>query len=1009
VSSDGERDRWQEICRHFDEAVARHGAERASYLEGIPQEFRTEVAELLDSYAGAAEILEPPTEILGLESPAAEPTLGRVGNYELLELLGRGGMGAVYLARRADDVYQKVVAIKILQRGLESSEGLARFRSERQILAGLEHPNIARLFDGGNTEDGRPFLVMERIEGIAIDRFADLKRLTVDERLDLFCKVAGAVQFAHQSLVIHRDLKPANILITGEGEPKLLDFGIAKILGPNSGPALTVDRAPLTPSYASPEQLLGSERVTTASDVYSLGVVLYELLTGIRPFARPAETSAGLTLADDRLPARPSSAVGTTTRPSADSIAADRRTEPAGLRKALRGDLDTILLKALHPEVGRRYGSVRELTEDIERHRAGLPVQARPDTWGYRATKFVRRHRVVLGLATAALAVLIGFLVTLLVQREQILRQRNRAEKATEFMVDLFGLADPSKSRGATITVREVLDRGAEEVRRELSSAPDVQAALMVSMARSYLNLGSHTTAKPLAEEALALETRTGNPVGESAALDLLGEIALRDGDYDASRKLLTEAARLRERLLGEDASETIETLTRLSSLEQLAGNLDESAAFARRAAALARSARLDERLSVALRRLARAISQQGALVEAESHLREALEVERRLHGSYHPENLGVANDLAVLLETQGKLAEARTLLQKSVEEAAVVFGHEPNPYQAIALGNYARIMATLGDNQRADELGEESLAMLRRIYGPEHPRVATGWAALGELALLGGDLAKAETAYRTALEQYDRLGEASTQIAAVTESNLARVLFLRGAVDESEALYRQAIGHQRASFQGRHPDLAATLTNLGDLLLTKSDLEAAASVVVEALEMARATLPADSPRLADPLRVAATLARAQGEVDRAADLFAESLVLNEKAFGRDHPDVARARVNLADLEIKREQPARAEELLRLALPVLEGAAASPDDAWTLAAKRLLGLALVDLGRFAAAEEQLAEVYRRSVEADGKSSPRAHQGADNLARLYRAWNRPADAETWRARAAAKPE
>lgn len=1009
MSSDGGRDRWQEICRHFDEAVARHGAERASYLEGVPAELRTEVAELLDSYAGAAEILEPPTEILGLESPCAESALGRVGNYELLELLGRGGMGAVYLARRADDVYQKVVAIKILQRGLESSEGLARFRAERQILAGLEHPNIARLFDGGNTDDGRPFLVMERIEGIAIDRYADLKRLTVDERLDLFCKVAGAVQFAHQSLVIHRDLKPANILITAEGEPKLLDFGIAKILGPNSGPALTVDRAPLTPSYASPEQLLGSERVTTASDVYSLGVVLYELLTGIRPFARPAETSAGLTLADDRLPARPSSAVGTTTRPSADSIAADRRTEPANLRKALRGDLDTILLKALHPEVGRRYGSVRELTDDIERHRAGLPVQARPDTWGYRATKFVRRHRVVLGLATAALAVLIGFLGTLLVQREQILRQRNRAEKATEFMVDLFGLADPSKSRGATITVREVLDRGAEEVRRELSSAPDVQAALMVSMARSYLNLGSHTKAKPLAEEALALERRIGNQRGEASALDLLGEIAKEDGDYERSLNLLSSALEIRNRHLGEEASESLETLTRKAFVELLAGDLDAAIADGRQAVALAESARNDERATVALRRLGQALAAKGDLEEAENLLRRALEVERRIHGSRHPELLSISNDLAVLLETAGKLAEAKALLDAALTEAAVLFREEPHPYQAIALGNQARVVALLGDVTGAEALGGESLSLLTKIYGPNHARVAASLASLGELALVAGDLGKAESRYREALALLARLGEGDSAAAAVAESNLAQVLRRQGRLDEAETTYRQALTHQRTSLGATHPEIALTLTFLGELLLIKGELDTADGVLREALTMARATLPADSPRLADPLRVAATLARAQGEVDSAANLFAESLALNERAFGLDHPDVARARVNLADLEITRQQPARAEELLRLALPVLEGAAASPDDAWTLAAKRLLGLALVDLGRFAAAEEQLVEVYRRSVEADGKNSPRAHQGADNLARLYRAWDRPADAETWRNRAVAKPE
>jgi|CXWL01.1.fsa_nt_gi serine/threonine-protein kinase len=943
VSTGQGPDRWQEICRLFDEAVGLDADGRKGFLDAVPEELRIEVEDLLASYSGAdGALAEPPTEAIDRATltPAGD-SAGRVGNYELLELLGRGGMGAVYLARRADDVYQQVVAIKILQRGLESSEGVARFRSERQILAGLEHPNIARLLDGGNTGDGRPFLVMERVEGLAIDRYADLERLSLDDRLALFVKVAAAVQFAHQNLVIHRDLKPANILIAPGGEPKLLDFGIAKILGPDAGPALTVDRAPLTPSYASPEQLAG-ERVTTASDVYSLGVVLYELLTGIRPFVRPATTAGGQPVVDDRLPARPSAAVGTTARPSADSIAADRRTEPSALRRALQGDLDTILLKALHPEVERRYGSVLELIEDLERHRAGQPVQAQPDTWAYRSSKFVRRHRLALGLAGTALLVLVGFLIVLLVQRGQILRQRNRAEKATEFMVELFSLPDPTRSRGATITVREVLDRGAEEVRRDLTGAPDVQAALMISMARSYLSLGSHTRAAPLAEEALALARRVGDRAGEASALDLLGEIAKERGEYERGLDLLTEALALRRRELGEDAPETIETQTRLVYVQQLAGHPEEAVRAGREAVARAERAGLDERLSVALRRLAQVVAAGGDLAEAEALLRRALETERRIHGSLHPEILGIENELAVVLETAGKLPEAEALIETSLAEAAALFHAEPHPYQAIALGNQSRVVAALGNAAQAEALGLESLAVLEKIYGKEHVRVAASLANLGEIALIAGALDKAEARYREALGLLARLGEETSATAAVAESNLAQVLLRQNRLGEAAELYRSALAHQKARLGESHPEVALTLANLAELLGRQGDVESASEVVRQALAMARATLPAGSPRLAGPLRVAAGLARARGDLDQAVDLYGEVLVMIEKQPGHDPLEVAQARVNLGDLELRRQRPEVAEPLLRAALPVLEKNAASSEDPWLLATQRLL-------------------------------------------------------------------
>src|SRR5688500_3990721 len=427
----------------------------------------------------------------------------RIGPYRILRELGQGGMGVVYLAARADEQFRKRVALKVIRSGGASEEVVRHFKRERQILAGLDHPNIARLLDGGTTDDGLPYFVMEYIEGEPLLEYCDSRKLPVAERLKLFQAICSAVQYAHRNLVVHRDIKPGDILVAEDGSPKLLDFGIAKLLNPElAGEALIATAMSMTPTYASPEQARG-ERITTATDVYSLGVVLYELLTGHLPYRllsrQPLEILKAIS---EQEPEKASTAI--------------ERAENK-LQRRLRGDLDNILMLALRKEPPRRYASVEAFSDDIRRYLEGLPVKARQPTAAYRTGKFLRRH--VAGVAASAVFVglLIGFAAAMAVQSARVTRERDLAEqeraaaqqeretaqRVSAFLVDLFRVSDPSRSRGETITAREVLDRGTTKIATELKDEPEVRATLMSTMGTVYSNLGLYDKALSLLEEAL--------------------------------------------------------------------------------------------------------------------------------------------------------------------------------------------------------------------------------------------------------------------------------------------------------------------------------------------------------------------------------------------------------------------------------------------------------------------------------------------------------------------------
>ena len=520
------REQWQRVKQFVDQAILTDPGERSAYLDatcGEDRELRQEVESLLAAHeqAGTNFLKEPAVDFKSAGSAPGARARSRIGVYQIIDQLGHGGMGEVYRAARADGQYDKQVAIKLVRVGLDTSFLLERFRHERQILASLDHPNIARLLDGGTTESGIPYLVMELLEGVPIDQYCDEHKLSVTQRLQLFRQVCGAVQYAHQRLVIHRDLKPSNVLVTKEGVPKLLDFGIAKILDPGGDGQTTLGQS-MTPEYASPEQIRG-ETITTASDVYSLGVVLYQLLTGCSPYRVSADTPHELARAIvETEPRRPSTLVlkptvvaQGDTKTAEERLGSLREGSPGKLYRRLRGDIDNILLMALRKEPQRRYASVEQFAEDIRRHLAGLPVIAAKDSWKYRAGKFVQRHRAsVIAAGLALVALIVG--VSLILREAHIARvERERADQRFNDVRKLaksliFELHDSIMDLPGSTPARKLLVTRALEYLDSLARQAKGDTSLQKELATAYERVGDvlgYTYLPNLGDTAGALQS----------------------------------------------------------------------------------------------------------------------------------------------------------------------------------------------------------------------------------------------------------------------------------------------------------------------------------------------------------------------------------------------------------------------------------------------------------------------------------------------------------------------
>lgn len=787
-----------------------------------------------------------------------------LGPYTLGRELGRGGMAIVYAGERTDNEFDQQVAIKLLFSGGRSSEIHERFRSERRILASLDHPNITRLLDGGASPDGRPYFVMERVDGESIDRYCDRHRIALRPRLRLWLAVADAVAHAHRRLLVHRDLKPSNVLVTAEGQVKLLDFGIAKVLtdrDPRSVDLTRTGSRPMTPRYASPEQIAEFE-ITTATDVYQLGVLLYELLTGTSPYRVEGDSTVEW---EDAIrhqePAKPSLASRRRANRTRSLDGAERGSvvNPHGLT----GDLDAIILKALAKEPDDRYGSAEAMAADVERFLSGRPVLARPATLWYRARRFLRRHR---GAATVVLAAIV-FLSALVAfhtyrlseERDRARQEADKAEQVTEFLTDIFRGGNPEVTGRDDLLARELLDQGARRIDEQLAGQPAVRSQVQSVIGVSYLALGRYKEAEALQE----------------AALDTLRELS------------------------GDHAHEVSRILLRLGTLHMELGNFERADEILREALVFSQEAPETDELEIAkiLNNHGLVSRQLSRLDQARMSFEEAIAIKERILAPDHPSLAHSVVNLAVVLSRMKQYDRSVELSRRAI--AIYDSGDEPeyrviarNLALAQALTNLSSTLRKMGDLEEAQRHAERALKIKERAYGMEHPRVASTINILANVKYRLGDLKGARLLYGRALDIYRQGFGPNHPYVATPLNNLGELSLQEGDLAAARRFLGEALQIKIENLGPNHPSVLTTRVSLANVALQEGNHAAAEAQLHPALEGLRRRVEGGET-LSEALLLLGGVFIDTGRVEEAEPMLRESFALRTKSFGRDHRETA--------------------------------------------------------------------------------------------------------------------
>ena len=891
---------WSRLDALLDEVLELPIDRRWAMLERVGRDdpaLRERVEQLLAADAEAGDFLNDGVDAWLQVRPMA-PARGaddgaldagaRVGPDRVTHELGRGGMGIVYRAERADGEFVQVVALKLVRRGFDGDDTTVRFRRERQILAQLDHPSIARLLDGGLHTDGRPYFAMELVEGEPITTYCNRRALTLDARVQLFCRVCDAVQYAHGRLIVHRDLKPANIFITAAGDLKLLDFGIAKLLSDDEAMEATElthpGLRPLTPAYAAPEQLRG-EPVSTATDVYTLGVILFELLTGRRPFASASSGFARTSF--DGEPPKPSHVVSQRDRddgPSIEEIAHARGMAPRALTARLAGDLDAIVLKALRREPPRRYIGAGALADDLDRFLQGRPVAARPDGRRYRAGKFVRRHLAGIAVAVSLVLSLVGGLAATAWQARAKTIEAQKAEAVKAFLISIFQGADPVQAAGRDITLRQVLDEGAERVQRELASQAAVQGELLTVLAGVYAELGVTERAAALTDQALGIHQQLHGAGSGLVGTNLRqkASLAVARGDANSADQLVREALAIHRRAYG---------------------NLHQDVA---------------EDLDVLLI----AARQRGRLADAVSAAEESLRIRRAIFGNEHRLVADSLNNLAVVRREQGRYDEAAALYSETIDLRRRLLGGE-HPHVALAVHNFSALQLIRGELEQAEASSQEALERFRRLYGEDHQLTLSARNNRASIDRALGRFDAAEAGLRSVLDSWARTGGTEHPNALITLAGLGRLQRERGDPARAEPLLRDADERWRRRMGAAHPVGAAIRRQLGGTLADLGRYDDAARLLHEALDRLRVAHGQSHPEVAETLHELGQLARRRGDLGEAESRLGEALAMRRKFFGGQHVLTAESLAALGAARLAGRDPSSARQPLEEAVVIL--------------------------------------------------------------------------------------
>jgi tetratricopeptide (TPR) repeat protein len=1032
------------------------GEAREDFLReacGSDRVLHDEVRALLRADDEAGNFLETPRHAGGpvpFEAAPFEPETQAsrmIGRYRLLERIGEGGFGEVWMAEQTEPVRRRV-ALKLLKAGMDTHQLVARFEAERQALALMEHPGIARVFDAGATDRGRPYFVMELVRGVAITDYCDQQRLDIQRRLELFRDVCLAVQHAHQKGIIHRDIKPTNVLVTeadGRPAPKVIDFGIAKAMqGSLTDRTLFTEFRQMigTPAYMSPEQAgMGGVDIDTRSDVYGLGVLLYELLTGTTPFSAEELMEAGVAeihrIIREVEPTKPSTKLSTSE--ALPSIAAHRHTEPKRLGALVRGDLDWIVMRCLEKDRGRRYATASALAEDVRRHLAGEAVEAAPPSRAYRARKFVRRHRAgVLAAALVALALMVGIssttwgLVWALDERdradrnaaaalaaseseaqarveaeasatrataeaERAERELTRAREVKRFITEMLASVKPETAQGRdTVLLREILDGAARRIEAGEITDERIEAELSNTIGTTYGALGEYLLAEPFLQRAL--EIRRGLLGDEDpetlSSINAVGLLLKAQGRLAEAEAAYREALEGRRRVLGDDHPETLSSLNNIGTLLQVQGRLSEAEAFGRAALEGARRVLGDEHPNTlsSLNNMGNLLHAQGKLADAEPFLRAALEGTRRSLGDASPNTLRSMMNLGSLLQSLGKLSEAEALYREALESSRHVLGVD-DPDTLNALASVGSLLQAQGRSAEAEPFFRAALEGRRRALGDDHPHTLTSLNNMGFLLQARGELPEAEAFYREALEGRRRvLGDDHPDTLA-SLSSMGLLLQSLGELSEAEESCRAALEGRRRLLGDDHPDTLGSLNTMGFLLQAQGRLAEAETFFREALEGRRRVLGDDHPSTLTSLNNLGYLLQAQGEPAEAEPIYRQALESSRRTLGDGHPTTLVLITNVGAVLNDLDRHAEA-------LALLVESEAATRRLWTGGNSQRLGTYLTRLaearlgvGDYDAAEAALLEAHPLLVEGFGATHERTLACVGLLVQLFEDWEK----------------
>jgi serine/threonine protein kinase/Tfp pilus assembly protein PilF len=1000
----------------FSEARLLPPGQRGAYLDEAcagDAALRRRVEELLQAGEKAGAFLENPA---AAASPGPGGTIrvtvlpveklgDRVGRYKILQQIGEGGCGVVYMAEQEEPVRRRV-ALKVIKLGMDTKSVIARFEAERQALAMMDHPNIAKVLDAGATDTGRPYFVMELVRGIKITDYCDQNNLPTEARLDLFLQVCRAVQHAHQKGIIHRDIKPSNILVThndGVPVPKVIDFGIAKATqGKLTDHTLftAFEQFIGTPAYMSPEQAeMSALDIDTRSDLYSMGVLLYELLTGKTPFDAAELMEAGIDgmrrHIREKEPARPSTRLSTMLAADLTSVAAHRQAAAPKLIHMVRGDLDWIVMKCLEKDRTRRYETANGLASDIQRHLNNEPVLASPPSKLYQFRKLVKRHKLAFAAAMAVLAALaLGLAVsshlflrerqahqkTIVAEQEQD-RLRERAEteagksrQVVNFLEEMLGGVGPSVAAGRDATMlKEILDKTAQRVSRELTNQPEVEAELKNEMGEIYRALGQPDKAEAMQRAALALAAKNAGGDDEHAGIVMNNlALALEDqGKWTEAEKIIRESLALREKTSGTNQMPVANALSTLGGI----------------------------------------LSMEGKNSEADLDLRKALVIYHQSIDASDRRNVATVKSLGSVLRNQSKLPEAETLYREALALLRPQVTND-DPNQSGLLMCLGMIMRDEGRFSDAEKMLDQSVAMQRRLFADGHPDLARGIYELSSVIMLQGRLPEAETKYREALTMYQKTAGAENPNGAQIMNDLAAVLRKERKLDDAEALYRQALALLRQKVPEEHPYIAFSLSGLAAVRQAQGKPAEAESLDRQVLALRRKAMGNQSLGVATSLNDLAVDLYIQGKAAEAEGTQREALAIQVKIYGAGHPYVLNSLYNLVrSISLQTNlTAAQLQDKFAETEPVARQCQTAltekyPDDWISFSGRCLLGYCLVGQKKYAEAEPLLLSgldgLKQREDKVPAGDKPRLIDAVSALAKLYEATSRPDPAAQWK--------